>query len=97
VAYFYSLLADVDQREGRPEAALARIDRCLALCGSVDEHYYEPHLHLRRALYLQADPRHDRARAREDLEIALRSATAQGATRVADLAREALAGLRNSM
>jgi ATP/maltotriose-dependent transcriptional regulator MalT len=91
VAYFYSLLADIDQRQGRPEAALARIDRCIALCRSIDEHYYEPHLHLRRAAYLRADPRHDRARARQDLETALRLATAQGAVRIAELAREALA------
>ena len=91
VAYFYSLLADIDQREGRPGAALERIDRCIALCGSVDEHYYEPLLYLRRAQYLEADPAHDRARARQDRETALRMAIAQGATGVAELAREALA------
>ena len=56
VAFFYSLLADIDQRQGRPEAALARIDKCIALCDSVDEHYYEPHLYLRRAQYLMATP-----------------------------------------
>jgi TOMM system kinase/cyclase fusion protein len=91
VAYFYSLLADIDQQQGRLEAALARIDKCIALCGSVDEHYYEPHLYLRRAKYLMADPGHDRARARRDLETAQRKATAQGAVRIAELAREALA------
>lgn len=90
VAYFYSLLADIDQRQGRHEAALARIDKCIALCSSVDEHYYEPHLYLRRAQYLMAEPKHDRARARQDLETAQRKAIAQGAVRIAELAREAL-------
>jgi len=97
VAYFYSLLADIDQQQGRPEAALARIDKCIALCGSIDEHYYEPHLYLRRAQYLMAAPRHDRARARQDLETAQRKATVQGAVRIAELAREVLARHHDSM
>lgn len=91
VAYFYSLLADIDLRQGRAEAALARLSTCIDLCGSVDEHYYEPHLYLRRAQALQADSGHDRARAREDLETALRLATAQGTAQIAQLARAALA------
>jgi len=95
VAYFYSLLADIDQRQGRLKAALARIDKCIALCGSVDEHYYEPHLYLRRAQYLRADPAHDRAGARRDLETALRLASVQGAARVVELAREAVDRLDN--
>ncbi|HVG63963.1 MAG TPA: TOMM system kinase/cyclase fusion protein [Hyalangium sp.] len=96
VAYFYSLLADIDLRQGRPEAALARIDRCIALCGSVDEHYYEPHLYLRRAQYVMGAPWYDQAQASRDLETARRKATAQGAVRVAELAREALARHRES-
>lgn len=86
VAYYYSLLSDIDQRQGRPKAALERIDRCIALCGSLGEHYYEPHLYLRRAQYLQADPGHDRSRARQDLDTALRLSRARGAARVAELA-----------
>jgi ATP/maltotriose-dependent transcriptional regulator MalT len=91
VAYFYSLLADVDLREGRPEAALARIDKCIALCGQIDEHYYEPHLYLRRAQYLEGAPWRDRAGARRDLETALRISSAQGGVQVAHLAKEVLA------
>jgi ATP/maltotriose-dependent transcriptional regulator MalT len=90
VAYFYSLLADIDQRQGRLEAALARIDKCIALCGSVDEHYYEPHLYLRRAQYLRADPAHDRTEARRNLDTAVRLASAQGAAQVGKLSQEAL-------
>lgn len=90
-AFYYSLLSDIDHRHGRSVAALARIDRCIGLCRSLDEHYYEPHLHLRRARYLQADPAHDRWRAQQDLRTALRLASAQGAARVAELARGLLA------
>jgi len=97
VAYFYSLLADIDHRQGRPEAALARIDKCIALCSSVDEHYYEPHLYLRRAQYLQEVPGHDRAETLRNLETAQRLAGAQGAAQVIKLGREALNCVDGSM
>ncbi|WP_394828041.1 TOMM system kinase/cyclase fusion protein [Pendulispora albinea] len=96
VAYFYSLLADIDLLQSGPEVALARIDTCIALCGSVDEHYYEPHLYLRRARYLtMADPKHEGARARRDLETAQRMAIAQGAAHIAKRASGAMARQRD--
>jgi ATP/maltotriose-dependent transcriptional regulator MalT len=87
VAFYYSLLSDVDHLQGRAAAALARIDRCLAICHSLDERYYQPHLHLRRAQYLLTDPANGRSRAREDLETAIRLASAQGAVQIVKLAR----------
>lgn len=94
VAYFYSLLADIDLHQGRREAALARLDKCIALCGAVDEHYYEPHLYLRRAQYVVAAPTGDRASdlrsARADLATARRLASACGAAKIVELAEREL-------
>ncbi|MDP8999036.1 MAG: hypothetical protein M3O46_02885, partial [Myxococcota bacterium] len=36
---------------GRLDVAIERIERCLALCRENEEHYYEPELHRRRAMY----------------------------------------------
>ncbi|HEU4538310.1 MAG TPA: BMA_0021/BMA_0022 family TOMM bacteriocin, partial [Polyangiaceae bacterium] len=52
LSYFGSLPADADAERGELDAAVARLDRCLALCRDNDEHYYEPELHRRKAMYL---------------------------------------------
>ena len=50
--FYTSLVADAEARSGLLEAAIQRIDHCLALCRENDERNYEPELYRRRALYL---------------------------------------------
>jgi hypothetical protein len=52
VAYFSSLIADIYLDQGLPEKALARLNECITLCQTIDEHYYEAQLYHRRALCL---------------------------------------------
>ncbi|WP_437992141.1 TOMM system kinase/cyclase fusion protein [Sorangium sp. So ce145] len=51
LSYYGSLMADRQTERGDLDAAIACIDHCLSLCRENDEHYYEPELHLRRAMY----------------------------------------------
>ncbi|WP_437998960.1 TOMM system kinase/cyclase fusion protein [Sorangium sp. So ce185] len=50
LSYYASLVADTQAARGELTAAIERIDRCLAMCRENDEHFYEPELHLRRAM-----------------------------------------------
>ncbi|WP_437610205.1 TOMM system kinase/cyclase fusion protein [Sorangium sp. So ce834] len=50
LSYYASLVADTHAARGELTAAIERIDRCLAMCRESDEHFYEPELHLRRAM-----------------------------------------------
>ena len=51
LSYYGSLVAENMADRGALDDALARIDHCLSLCAQNDEHYYEPELHRRRAMY----------------------------------------------
>ncbi|PKG39283.1 TOMM system kinase/cyclase fusion protein [Psychromonas sp. Urea-02u-13] len=50
VAFFSSLFSDVFINQKEYKKALERLTSCIALCESVNEHYYEPQLYQRRAL-----------------------------------------------
>jgi TOMM system kinase/cyclase fusion protein len=51
LSYYGSLVADSQAEHGDLDAAIACIDHCLSLCRDNDEHFYEPELHWRRAMY----------------------------------------------
>jgi ATP/maltotriose-dependent transcriptional regulator MalT len=51
LSYYGSLLADNQAESGQLDAAIASIDHCLSLCRDNDEHFYEPELYRRRAMY----------------------------------------------
>jgi hypothetical protein len=51
LSYYGSLLADNQAESGQFDAAIASIDHCLSLCRDNDEHFYEPELYRRRAMY----------------------------------------------
>lgn len=53
--YHASLVAEADLRAGRLEAALERVEGCLALCERIGERYYEAELHRLRARVLAAN------------------------------------------
>lgn len=78
-----SVPADVEARQGDLDAAIARIDHCLALCEDNDEHYFESELYRRRAGYLlqRQHPGDDKA-ARESLAQAAELAHRQGWPRI---------------
>ncbi|WP_437576227.1 TOMM system kinase/cyclase fusion protein [Sorangium sp. So ce887] len=50
LSYYASLVADTQAARGELTAAIECIDRCLSMCRENDEHFYEPELHLRRAM-----------------------------------------------
>ncbi|WP_438041315.1 TOMM system kinase/cyclase fusion protein [Sorangium sp. So ce128] len=50
LSYYASLAADTQAARGELTAAIECIDRCLSMCRENDEHFYEPELHLRRAI-----------------------------------------------
>jgi TOMM system kinase/cyclase fusion protein len=52
LTYYASLLAEIDGARGDWASAIVEIDRCLALCDSLDERYYEAELLLRKAQFL---------------------------------------------
>ncbi|MDI1443052.1 TOMM system kinase/cyclase fusion protein [Polyangium sp. 6x1] len=90
LSYYGSLVADAQAERGELDGALACIDHCLVLCRENDEHFYEPVLHLRRALYeARKDP------ASEGVRLSLEEAARLG--RQKDMPRiEALATLELS-
>lgn len=51
LSYYGSLVADSQAARGELDAAITCMDHCLALCRDNDEHFYEPELHRRRAMY----------------------------------------------
>ncbi|PHS05748.1 MAG: TOMM system kinase/cyclase fusion protein [Kordia sp.] len=89
VAYFASLSADIYIERGDMNEAIATLDKCIALCHQVDEHYYEAQLHHRRAVCrLNALPennnltKQDREQielVKQDLKIAKEIANSTGA------------------
>lgn len=57
LSYYGSLVADTQAERGELAEAIACIDHCLSLCREDGEHFYEPELHRRRAMYeAQRDP-----------------------------------------
>jgi TOMM system kinase/cyclase fusion protein len=82
LSYFGSLPADTDAERGDLGAAIARLDHCLSLCHENDEHYYEPELHRRKALYLLRQGPAEREPARVALEQAARLARQRHMPRV---------------
>lgn len=86
LSYYGSLIADNLAERGCLDAAIARIDHCLSLCGENGEHYYEPELHRRRAMYrLQQEPSGDE-QVRISLEQAAGTARRQQMPRIEALA-----------
>jgi TOMM system kinase/cyclase fusion protein len=85
LSYYGSLAADGQAKRGELDAAIACIDHCLSLCGEYDEHFYEPELYRRRAMY---EARKDPAAAgvRLSLERASRLAQRNAMPRVEALA-----------
>lgn len=81
LSYYASLIADGHAERGELTAALACIDDCLSRCAGDDEHFYEPDLHLRRALYLARIAPNDSA-VRSSLEQARQLARRQDMPRV---------------
>jgi hypothetical protein len=85
LTYYGSLAADGQARRGEIDAAIACIDHCLSLCREYDEHFYEPELHRRRAMYeAQREPSAEGVRA--SLEQAARLARRNAMPRVEALA-----------
>ncbi len=90
LSYYASLLADNLAARGDLEAAIKRIDSCLALCERNDEHYYEPALHWRKARY-QTQRGDAGDTVRSSLEKAIALTRKYGAPRIERLARTAIA------
>jgi tetratricopeptide (TPR) repeat protein len=89
LSYYAALAADTHAQRGELDAAIACIDQCLALCRDNDEHFYEPELYRRRAMYeAQRDPAADEVRAA--LEQAADLARRQDMPRVEALATREL-------
>jgi TOMM system kinase/cyclase fusion protein len=89
LSYYASLVADTQAERGDLDAAIACIDHCLSLCRDNDEHFYEPELYRRRALYeAQRDPAAEAVRT--SLEQAARLARRQDMPRVEALATREL-------
>ncbi len=89
----YSLLAEAHQRAGRPEDALAWVERAMELLEPTGEPFWEAELHrLRGELLLELSP--DRAgEAESEFRTALAVARAQGAKSLEERAAESLARL----
>jgi len=90
LSYYASLLADNLAARGELEAAISRIDSCLALCEKNDEHYYEPSLHWRKARY-QIQRGDAGETVRSSLETAIALARKYGTPRLERLARAEIA------
>ncbi|WP_437297301.1 TOMM system kinase/cyclase fusion protein [Sorangium sp. So ce426] len=91
LSYYGSLMADRQAERGDLDAAIACIDHCLSLCRENDEHYYEPELHLRRAMYeAHKDPAAEGVRL--SLERAARLARHHDMPRIEALATLELLG-----
>ncbi|WP_441289287.1 TOMM system kinase/cyclase fusion protein [Sorangium sp. KYC3313] len=85
LSYYGSLAAHGAAERGHLDAAIACIDHCLSLCREDDEHFYEPELHWRRAMYQsRADPAAEGVRT--SLEQAARMARLQDIPRIEALA-----------
>ncbi|MDI1433261.1 TOMM system kinase/cyclase fusion protein [Polyangium sorediatum] len=85
LSYYGSLAADAQAERGELLEAITSIDHCLSLCRENDEHFYEPVLHLRRAMYeAQRDPAAEGVRS--SLEEAARLARRQDMPRIEALA-----------
>jgi hypothetical protein len=82
LAYYASLVADNQAERGDFRAAISCIDHCLSLCRDNDEHFYEPELHLRRAMYLAQQAAGDDDGVRAPLERAAELARYQDMPRV---------------
>jgi hypothetical protein len=81
LSYYGSLVADSHAARGDLDAALACVDQCLARCRDHDEHFYEPELHRRRAMY-EARRHPTAATVRRSLEEAARLARRYGMPRI---------------
>lgn len=81
LTYYGSLVADTQAERGELAAAIACVDHCLSLCRENGEHFYEPELHRRRALYeARQDPAADGVR--RSLEQAASLARRHGMPRI---------------
>ena len=90
LSYYASLLAENLAARGEWEAALRRIDSCIALCEKNDERYYEPALRWRKACYqIQRGDAGDIVRSL--LEEAIALARKYGTPRIERLARAEIA------
>lgn len=90
LSYYASLVAENMADRGALDQAIARIDDCLSRCATNDEHYYEPELHRRRAMY-ELRRGSDHAQAQASLEKAAELAQRQNMPRLEWLARRELA------
>jgi len=89
LSYYGSLAADSDVVQGDIGSAIACIDECLSMCRENDEHFYEPELHRRRAMYeAQRSPASESIKA--SLERAAELAQRHDMPRVETLARAEL-------
>lgn len=76
-----SVPAEIEARAGNHAQALQRIDACLALAEQTGEHYFDPELLLRRAIYRGQSDQPDPEQSRADLRQALSLARAAGMRR----------------
>lgn len=88
LSYYGSLVAENMADRGALDEAIARIDDCLSRCAANDEHYYEPELHRRRAMY---EIRRGAGNPQASLEKAAELAQKQDMPRLEWLARSELA------
>jgi len=86
LTYWSSLGADNLAEAGRFSEAVNQIDHCLSLCREIGEHYYEPELHRRRALYEMQNRGSASDDTQRSLEEAARLARQQHAPRTEALA-----------
>ncbi|ORC51308.1 TOMM system kinase/cyclase fusion protein [Burkholderia sp. A27] len=94
LTYYASLIAEIDAGRGDYEAALAQVERCLALCDSIGERYYEAQLLLKKCEYLRrVDPRGNGAAAMHACRRAFEIATKAGMSRIVKSAEETLNSL----
>lgn len=81
LTYYGSLVADTQAERGELAEAIACVDHCLSLCRENGEHFHEPELHRRRALYeARQDPAADGVR--RSLEQAASLARRHGMPRI---------------
>jgi ATP/maltotriose-dependent transcriptional regulator MalT len=94
LTYYASLIAEIDAERGDYEAALAQVERCLALCDSIGERYYEAQLLLKKCEYLRRiEPRGNGAAAMHACRRAFEIATKAGMSRIVKSAEETLNSL----
>jgi tetratricopeptide (TPR) repeat protein len=94
LTYYASLIAEIDAERGDYEAALAQVERCLALCDSIGERYYEAQLLLKKCEYLrEIDPHSNGAAALQTCRRAFEIATKAGMSRIVKSAGERLNSL----